>query len=145
MKKLAVILVFLLSTNLFSQSNVENVDKNLEDSRIPDQLLAIVTSIIQGDDDSQFKMNISPGAYLINNKTYENMFDVLSDPEKKSNLVETKETEVQYLSLRVPDDLNSAYLVIETKSKVKNVHNWHSVSFKLSKDNTWVIVGWHKS
>ena len=144
MKKLAVILMFVLSANLFSQSTNESAENNEEVSKIPEQLLAIVTSIIQ-DDDSLHYDNISTGAYFIDDKADNSQYDILTGKNMKKYLLESKDTEVKYLHMRIPDDYNSAFMVIRTESKLNGKLNWHTVSFELKDDKIWQIVGWHKS
>ena len=97
------------------------------------------------EDYSAIKPNISSEAYLISNKSYEHIFETLNNPEKQSNLIEGKEAEIKFFSLRVSDDENSAYLVVETSSKENNVPIWHSIFFRLNENNMWQILGWHKS
>ncbi len=145
MKKSAVIFVVLFSTILLSAPKNGNEKKESEDTKISDQLVSIVTSIIRGEDYTQFKANISPEAYLISNKSYESIFEILSNPAKQSELIEGKDTKIQFFSLRMPDNQKDAYMVLETKSGDNQESNWHSVFFKLNENNTWQILGWHIS
>lgn len=145
MKKLAVILVVCLSSFLLSQTKNVNEEVELDDSKISEQLVSIVTSIIRGEDYSGFKTHIAPEAYFINDKMYESIFEVLSNSKKQSRLIEGKETEIQFYSLHIPDNPNAAYLVLETKFGENQILNWHSIYFYKDKNDIWQILSWHKS
>ena len=145
MKKTAVILVLLLTTMIFSAPENGNEKIDVKDPKVAEQLVSIVKTIIKGEDYSAFIKNISPEAYLINSKSYDNVFEVLSNSIKKSKLIEGEDTKIQFYSLRIPDNINGAYLMLETKSADDTKTNWHSVFFILNENQEWQILGWHKS
>jgi uncharacterized protein YxeA len=144
MKKIAVILIALFSTIAFSSPQIGD-DKSTKDSALVEQLVSIVTSILQGKDYSEFRENISPEAYVINNNTYESIFEVLDNPSKKEMFVEVTEIKVSFVHLWMPDNQDNAYMVLETKSDDNSKTSWHSILFKISENKKWQILSWHKS
>ena len=92
MKKTVVILIVLFYAIAFSSPQIGN-DKTAKDSALVEQLVSIVTSILHGNDYSEFRENISPEAYVIYNNSYESIFEVLDDPSKRELFIEVKETE----------------------------------------------------
>jgi hypothetical protein len=144
MKKTAVILIILFYNLAFSSPQIEGY-KNVKDSALVEQLVVIVTSILHGNEYTRFKENISPEAYVIYNNTYESIFEVLENPSKKEKFIEVKEILVSFVHLWMPDDQNTAYMVLETKSADKTKITWHSILFKIGENKKWQILSWHKS
>jgi len=144
MKKIAVILIALFSTLAFSSSQIGD-DKSTKDSALVEQLVSIIASILQGKDYSEFRENIYPEAYVINNNKYESIFEVLDNPSKKEMLVETTEITVSFVHLWMPDNQDNAYMVLETKSADNTKITWHSILFKIGENKKWQILSWHKS
>jgi len=144
MKKTAVILIVLFYNLAFSSPQIEGY-KNVKDSALVEQLVVIVTSILHGNEYTRFKENISPEAYVIYTNTYESIFEVMENPTKREKFIETKETIVSFIHLWMPDDQNTAYMVLETKSEDNLGRSWHSILFKISENKTWQILSWHKS
>ncbi len=144
MKKKIVILIVLFYAIAFSSPHIV-YDKSSKDSALVEQLVSIVTSILQGKDYSDLMENISHEAYVIYNNSYESIFEVLDDPSKKESFIEVKETEVGFLHIWMPDDQTNAYMVLETKSADNALKSWHSILFKIGKNKKWQILSWHKS
>ena len=144
MKKAVVIIILLFYAITFSSPQIGN-GKTAKDSALVEQLVSIVTSILHGNDYSEFRANISPEAYVIYNNSYESIFEVLDDPSKKELFIEVKETEVGFLHLWMPDDQTNAYMVLETKSPNNAKITWHSILFKFGEHKKWQILSWHKS
>ena len=145
MKRIALILVVLFSATLFSLQKSSGYNKNAKDSELVEQLVPIVLSLLQGSDYTEFKENISTEAYLINNNTYESIFEVLSNPTKKEMFVEGKEIKTGFIHLWLPDNEKEAYMVLETKSADNLKISWHSILFKNGENHKWQILSWHKS
>jgi hypothetical protein len=144
MKKKVVILIVLFYAIAFSSPhNVD--DKSSKDSALVEQLVSIVTSILQVKDYSELRENISPEASVIYNSSYESIFEVLADPSKKESFIEVKETEVGFLHLWMPGGQTSAYMILETKSVDNAEKSWNSILFKIGKNKKWQIISWHKS
>jgi len=144
MKKAVVILILLFYAIAFSSPQIGN-DKTAKDSALVEQLVSIVTSILQGKDYSELRENISSEAYVIHNNTYESIFEVLENPAKRESFIEVKETIVSFVHLWMPDDQNNAYMVLETKSPDNTKRTWHSILFKFGEHKKWQILSWHKS
>ena len=85
MKRITVILISLFSTIIFSSPQIGD-DKSAKDSELVEQLVSIVTTILNDKDYSEFRENISPETYVINNNTYESIFEVLDNPAKKRSV-----------------------------------------------------------
>jgi len=132
MKKKVLILIVLLYAIAFPSPQIGN-DKTAKDSALVEQLVSILTSILHGNDYSEFRENISPEAYVIHNSKYESIFEVLENPAKRESFIEVKETIVSFVHLGMPDDKNCAYMVLETKSADNTKTNWHSSSLNLGK------------
>lgn len=145
MKRSALVFVVLFSSIMFSSPLIGDDNKNVNSIELTEQLVLMVTSILQGKDYSEFRENISPEAYLINNNTYESIFEVLGNPSKKEIFIEGKEAEVGYIHLWITDDQKNAYLVLQTKNAVSGKTSWHSLFFKLGENQKWQICSWHRS
>lgn len=145
MKRTALILAVLFSSIMFSSPLIGDDNKNEKSSELVEQLVSMVTSILQGKDYAEFRENISPEAYLINNKTYESIFEVLENSSKKEIFIEGKEAEVGYVHLWLPDNQKYAYLVLEIKNSGNGKTSWHSILFKIGENQKWQILSWHKS
>jgi hypothetical protein len=76
MKRIAVILVVLFSSIMFSSLKSGDDSNKTNNTELIEQLVPMVTSILQGEDYNEFRKNISPEAYVINNDTYESIFEV---------------------------------------------------------------------
>ena len=144
MKKKVVILIILFYAIAYSSPQIGD-DKIAKDSVLVEKLISIVTSILQGKDYFEFRGNISPEAYVILNNTYESIFEVLGNPAKRESFIEAKEIIVSFVHLWMPDDQNTAYMVLETKSPNNAKINWHSILFKFGEHKKWQILSWHKS
>ena len=144
MKKTVVILIILFYAIAYSSPHIID-DKSVKDSALVEQLVSIVTSILQGKDYSELRENISPEAYVIHNNTYESIFEVLGNPSKKESFIEVKEAIVSFVHLWMPDDQHNAYMVLETKSADNTKITWHSILFKIGENKKWQILRWHKS
>ncbi|MDI6803395.1 MAG: hypothetical protein QME58_06060 [Bacteroidota bacterium] len=116
MKRTALILVVLFSSIMFSLPLIGNDNKNEKSSELGEQLVLMVTSILQGKDYAGFRENIFPEAYVIYNNIYENIFEVLGNISKKEIFIEGKEAEVGYVHIWLPDNQQNAYLVLQTKN-----------------------------
>ncbi|MDP2209031.1 MAG: hypothetical protein Q8K98_09700 [Bacteroidota bacterium] len=145
MKRTALILVVLFSSIMFSLPLIGDDNKNEKSSELGEQLVLMVTSILQGKDYAEFKENISPEAYLIYNNTYESIFEVLENSSKKEIFIDGKKAEVGYVHLWMPDDQKTAYLVLGTKNSDNGKTSWHSILFKIGENQKWQILNWHKS
>ena len=69
MKRTAVILVVLFYSIAFSSPLSGDAGKKTNNADIVKQLVPMVKSILQGKDYNEFRENISPEAYVINNNT----------------------------------------------------------------------------
>ena len=145
MKSKIIILITLLSTIIFSAPNNYGENETVIEAELVDQLVMIVTSIIQGKDYTEFRENISPEAYVICDNSYESIFEVLSNPIKKEKFIEREETKTGILRMWIPEQQNEAYMILETKSDDNMTTNWHSIIFKIGKNQKWQILNWHKS
>lgn len=145
MKRSAIILVLLFSSNMLSLSQNGNKNQTEKGSELFEQLVQIATSILQGKNYSEFRENISTETYVINNNSYESIFELLSNPSKREMFVEGKGTKTGFIHLWLPDNQNEAYLVLETKSEDTTKTNWHSILFKYGENQKWQILSWHKS
>jgi dsDNA-binding SOS-regulon protein len=130
---------------MFSLPLIGDDNKNEKSSEIVEQLVSMVTSILQGKDYSEFKENISPEAYIIYNNTYESIFEVLENSSKKEIFIEGKEAQVEYVHLWMPDDQKATHLVFRTKNSDNGKTSWHSILFKIGENQKWQIISWHKS
>jgi hypothetical protein len=130
---------------VFSSPISGDDSKKTNNSEFVEQLVSIVTSILQGKDITEFRDNISPEAYLINNKTYESIFEVLGNHSKKEIFVEGKEVKVGSVHLRLMENQKEAYMVLRTKSTDNVKTSWHSILFRIGENNKWQILSWHKS
>ena len=145
MKRIAVILVVLFSSIVFSSPKSGDDSNKKNNTELIEQLVTMVTSILQGEDITEFKENISPEAYVINNNSYESIFEVLGNHSKKEMFIEGKEIKVGFVHLWLPDNQKEAYMVLETKSADNTKTSWHSILFKIGDNNKWQILSWHKS
>lgn len=144
MKKIVVILIILFYAIGYSSPHITD-DKSVKDTALVEKLVTIVTSILQGKDYSELRGNISPEACVIHNNTYESILEVLDNPSKKEKFIEVKETIISFVHLWMPDDQNTAYMVLESKSADKTKITWHSILFKIGENKKWQILSWHKS
>ncbi|MDP2301725.1 MAG: hypothetical protein Q8N03_04795 [Ignavibacteria bacterium] len=145
MKRTVVILVVLFSSIAFSSPKSGDDSKKTNNSEFVEQLVPIVTSVLQGKDITEFRENISPEAYVINNNTYESIFEVLGNDSKKEMFVEGKEIKVGSVHLRLTENQKEAYMVLRTKSADNTKTSWHSILFRIGENNKWQILSWHKS
>ena len=145
MKRIAVILVVLFSSIVFSSPKSGDDSNKKNNTELIEQLVTMVTSILQGEDITEFKENISPEAYVINNNSYESIFEVLGNHSKKEMFIEGKEIKVGFVHLWLPDNQKEAYMVLETKSADNTKTSWNSILFKIGDNNKWQILSWHKS
>lgn len=136
MKKLLLVL-FLLITSLSIATNSSGQPSSQE---IQYQLISIVKPILTGDYTEQQKSNIHNEAYIINHNSFESIFEVLNNPEKRKSIVEGKNMNFEFIKIRVTDDQQNAYMVFNT-----NAASWHSVLFEKDENSNWKIVSWHKS
>ncbi len=145
MKRTAVILIVLFSLIVYSSPRSGDDSNKRNNTELIEQLIPIITSILQGKEIAEFKDNISPEAYVINNNAYESIFEVLGNQSKKEMFVEEKEIRVGFVRLWLPDNLKEAYMVLETKFADNTKTSWHTILFKNSENNKWQIISWHKS
>ena len=145
MKRIALILVVLFSTILFSLPKSGDDIKNAEGSEIVEKLVSIIKPVLEGKDYSEFKDNISPEAYVINRNTYESIFEILDNPAKKETFIEGEGIKVDFIHIWLFDNQKEAYMVLETKSADNKNTSWHSILFKMNENQKWQILGWHKS
>ncbi|GMU96907.1 hypothetical protein [Ignavibacterium album] len=145
MKRTAVILVVLFYLIAFTSPIIGDVGKKTNKTELFEQLVTMVTSILQGKDYNEFRENISPEAYVINNNTYESIFEVLGNQSKKEMFIEGKEIKVELVNLWIPDNQKEAYMVLATKSTDNTKTSWHSILIKIGDNNKWQILSWHKS
>ncbi len=145
MKRTALIVFLMVATNMFALPISGDENKNVKDSELVEQLVSMVTSILQGKDYTEFRENISPEAYVINNNSYESIFEVLSNSTKREIFIESNEIIIGFVQLWLPDNQKEAYMVLETKSANNAKVNWHSILFKIGKNQKWQILSWHKS
>ena len=136
MKKL-MLFVFVLITLI---SFAEDSEKQSSSQEIQHQLISIVKPILAGDYTEQQKSNIHNETYIINQTSYESIFEILNNPEKRKSFVEGKNINFEFIKIRVTDNKQNAYMVFNTNSD-----NWHSVLFEKDENNSWKIVSWHKS
>ncbi|RJQ60819.1 MAG: hypothetical protein C4517_09880 [Stygiobacter sp.] len=145
MKRIVLILVVLFSSIAFSSPISGGDSKKINEPELVEQLVSMVTSILQGKDYTAFRENISPEAYVINNNSYESIFELLGNPSKKDMFIEGKKTSAGFFHLWMPDNQKEAYLVLETKTLDNVKHSWHSILFKVGDNQKWQILSWHKS
>ena len=145
MKRTAVIFVVLFSSIAFSSPINGDASKKTNNTELVEQLVAMLTSILQGKDYNEFRENISTEAYVIFNNTYESIFEVLGDQSKKEIFIEGKELKVGFVHLWLPDNQKEAYMVLQTKSANNAKTSWHSILFKIGENGKWQILSWHKS
>lgn len=145
MKRTALIVFLMFATNMFALPISGDENKKVMDSELVEQLVSMVTSILQGKDYTEFRENISPEAYVINNNSYESIFEVLSNSTKREIFIESNEIKIGFVRLWLPDNQKEAYMVLETKSANNSKINWHSILFKIGKNQKWQILSWHKS
>ncbi len=145
MKRIAVILIVLFSSIVFSSPKRGDDSNKTNNTELIEQLVPMVTSILQGKDITEFRDNISLEAYVINNNSYESIFEVLGNHSKKEMFVEGKEIKVGFVHLWLPDNQKEAYMVLETKSADNTKTSWHSILFKIGENKKWQILSWHKS
>lgn len=144
MKKSALILVVLFSSILFSSPLSSDGTQNSKNPELVEQFVSIVISILRGKDYTQFRDNISPEAYVINNNTYESIYEVLGNSSKSKMFLEGEGTKFGFVRLWMPDEKN-AYMVLQTKSDDNTKTNWHSILLKMGENNKWQILSWHAS
>ena len=143
MKKTIIFLILIsTSTITFSQNN-SIVCQPLQNSELMNEFLSIITPLLKGEDYSNITNNISPEAYIIINNKYESIFEILSNPIKKSSLTEGKDIKYEFLHLIIQDDNKNAYMVLETKQN--NSSNWHTILFRMTDNYLWQVLSWHKS
>ena len=145
MKRTAVILVVLFYSIAFSSPLNGDAGKKTNNADIVKQLVPMVKSILQGKDYNEFRENISPEAYIINNNTYESIFEVLGNQSKKEMFIEGTEIKVEFVHVLLSENQKEAYMVLETKSADNTKTNWHSILFKIGGNKKWQILSWHKS
>ena len=145
MKQTAFILVLLFSSIAITASTGGGDSIKLNNGELVEQLVPIVTSILQGIDYTEFKESISPEAYVINKNSYESIFEVLSNHSKKEMFVEGKDSKVGFVHLWLPENQKEAYMVLEIKSSDNTKTSWHSILFKIGENKKWQILSWHKS
>lgn len=145
MKKTAVIVMLLFSTVLFSAPKNGDDDKKAKTSELPEQLLSIVQTLLEGENIEGVKKNISPEAYVINNSSYESIWEVLGEPSKKENFIDGKDVKLLSIQMRIPDDEKSAYMILRTQPKGSDKVNWNTIYFVVGKNQQWQILSWHKS
>ncbi len=108
MKRTALILMVLFSPILFSQPKNGDENINSKDSELVEQLVTMVTSILKGEDYSDYKENISPEAYVINNNSYESIYEILSNSPKRETFIEGSDTKVGIVRLWIPNEEKNA-------------------------------------
>lgn len=145
MKRVVLILIALFSfTAYYSPVNGDDSNK-LNSSELVEKFVSIVKSILEGKDYSEFKDNISPEAYVINRNTYESIFEILDNPAKKETFIEGKGITVEFVQLWLSNKQSEAHMVLKTKSTDNTKTCWHSILFKISENQKWQILSWHKS
>ena len=142
MKKTALFIIVVFSIAAFSLP-LNGQGKDLKDTKPYKQIMPVPLSILEGNYSPKIKDNISPEAYLINNNTYESLFEVLGNPAKSKKFIEDRNTKVEFSQIIMPDDKTTAYVILETKSKDKT--NWHTIFFEIGKNKKWQVISWHKS
>ncbi len=145
MKKSALILVVLFLSMAFYLPTKSFNNKNSDHSELSEHITSKVISILQGEKYSDFKENISLESYVINQNSYENLNDVLSNPSKKAAFIEGADTKLGYMHMILSENEKEAYLVLETKSTSGTKINWHSIFLKIGENQKWQIISWHKS
>ncbi|MDQ7817012.1 MAG: hypothetical protein RDU14_08295 [Melioribacteraceae bacterium] len=141
-KTIFIVLLFYCSTITFSQTT-EKIYQPSKNPELIDEFLSIVSPVLKGEEISNITNNISPEAYIIINNKYESIFEILSNPIKKSSLTEGKDIKYEFLRLIIQDDNKSAYMVLETRQN--NSSNWHTILFRMADNNSWQVMSWHKS
>lgn len=144
MKKTAVFLIVLFSTIAFSHPG-SNHGKSSDNSTPFKQLVPIALSILKGDNSAEIRENISPEAYILDNNSYESLFEVLNNLEKRQKLEEGNEIHPEFYRIMGSDDRTNALLILETKTNDNTKTYWHSIYFEIGKSNKWQIMSWHKS
>ena len=145
MKRVVLILVALFSFSAYCSPENGDDSNKLNSSELVEKLVSIVKPVLEGEDYSEFKDNISPEAYVINRDKYESIFEILGNPSKKETFIEGKGIKVEFIHLWLTDNQSEAYMVLETKSPDNTNTNWHSILFKKSENQKWQILSWHKS
>ena len=133
---IATTLSFVFSQNLLSDDREKS---KLFD--VQEQLSSIVVGILTENNFNSYKENISPEAYIIVDNNYQSIFEVLDNPPQ--NFTKGKETIVGFIHIWLTDD-NKAYMIMQTTTVDEKI-SWHSIFFKLSENDKWQILNWHKS
>lgn len=145
MEKCVLVIVFLFSsfTAVMPQSFPQKGSAaKLEPA---EEILQLFRTVLEGKHVSEIRESLSPEAYVINNNTYESIYEVLSSKSKRESFLAGKEVKMGLAHIRTSDDEKLAYMVAEVKSPDGGKSNWHSLLFKQSDQKKWLIVSWHKS
>ena len=145
MKKIFVIPFFIFFITFIASPQSDDNPKCKPGTGLVYELISIATKILQNEDYSRFKENISPEAYLINGNKFESIFNVLGDSLKNDNFIEAEEMHIGLVQMWTPDSEDNAYVVLQRTNTEGTKSNWHSILFKLNSNNKWQIYSWHKS
>lgn len=88
---------------------------------------------------------ISPEAYLVIGKRYENLHSVINGEIKGCSLHEGASRQEAWLHLKVNDQENAAVLVLKTQTDKKTDDRFHTVVFMKDSAGHWSIQAWHAS
>ena len=94
MKKIIVILFFVFFITFIAKPQSDDNPKCKPGTGLVYELISIATNVLQNKDDSLFIHNISPEAYLINDKISESIFNVLADPLSKEKFIEDEKMNI---------------------------------------------------
>jgi len=145
MKKIIVILFFVFFITFIAKPQSDDNPKCKPGTGLVYELISIATNVLQDEDDSLFTENISPEAYLINDKKSESIFNVLADPLSKEKFIEDEKMNIGSVHMWTPDSEDNAYVVLQRTNIDGTKTNWHSILFKLNSNKKWQIFSWHKS
>ena len=145
MKKIFVIPFVVFFITFIAKPQSDDNPKCKPGTGLVYELISVVTTILQDEDYSRFKENISPEAYLIYDNKFESIFNVLGDSLKNDSFIEDEEMHIGLVQMWTPDSEDNAYVVLQRTNIDGTKTNWHSILFKLNSNKKWQIISWHKS
>ena len=85
-KVIALVIVLLVSQNNYASIHLNNQNET-KDANVIEELISSAISILNDSNEKLLKELFSPEAYIINDNQYQSAFEVLSNPNKKENLL----------------------------------------------------------
>ncbi len=135
----------LVAVMLFSSVCLTAEDPvDINSSEFAQKVILKIESIIEGAELNTFRSNISPGAYIIHKKRYENFYALWNNIDQRNEFINNHDVEIEFANQRISEDLKSAYLILKLKSVSSNEINWHTIYYEID-DGNMKILSWHKS